>query len=129
LELDRERTEFFDTRVDGRPEVWQAIKAVLEVLWSGGDPDDNDGGLLTAQGILDAAGITLPSGVMVGGVYDSFGFRYVIPEYIVSDPVNLRVTRPAEPTGNLDKGEGSGEESPEELLNEEDRLRRREEKG
>ena len=47
--LDTERTEFFDTRVSGREEIWQTIHSALAVLYSGGDEGDEDGGLATAQ--------------------------------------------------------------------------------
>jgi len=125
-ELDRERTEFFDTRVTGRPEIWQTIKGVLEVLWSGGDQDDTDGGLGTAQQILDAAGITIPTGDIANGAYDSLGAFYPVPEHIVSDPQNL-VALPARVSD--DEEDKSGEETAEEHVDEDEILRRREEKG
>lgn len=120
-ELDRERNEFFDTRVTGRPEIWQTIRVALEVLWKGGDPQDTDQGFGTAQTILTAADITIPTGDMAGGVYDRFGAFYPIPEYIVSDPINLAVVPPRVVLDDEDKSE-EGEQSEEEL-------RRREEKG
>ncbi|KUJ07948.1 uncharacterized protein LY89DRAFT_630357 [Mollisia scopiformis] len=122
-DLDRERTEFFDTRVTGRAEIWQALKATLEVLWNGGDPGDNDGGLATAQMILDAAGITIPSGDLAGGVYDAFGNHYSLPEHIVANPANLTVAPPADDDDDKTGDEGS------EIADEETIIRRREEKG
>jgi hypothetical protein len=73
----------------GRPEIWQTLRAALEVLWTDGDDVNHDGGVATAQKILDAAGITLPTGDMVNGAYDGFGAFYALPECIVSDPTNL----------------------------------------
>jgi Ubiquitin-binding domain len=73
----------------GRPEIWQTLRAALDVLWTDGDDVNHDGGVATAQKILDAAGITLPTGDMVNGAYDGFGAFYALPECIVSDPTNL----------------------------------------
>ena len=48
-EIDQEREDFFFTRVTGRQEVWQTIRTALEVIWAGGDIEDHDGGIKTAQ--------------------------------------------------------------------------------
>lgn len=91
----REREEFFETRVTGRPEIWSALKEVTELV--------RQGNLRDAQGILDAAGITLPTGKVEEGVYDERGVLYRIPENIVSDPKNVvnndDITDPAVPKG------------------------------
>ncbi|CAK7201777.1 hypothetical protein SEUCBS139899_004492 [Sporothrix eucalyptigena] len=116
--IDRERTDFFDTRVTGRAEIWQTLHAALEILWeadllrdttSGGgtlattatsptfpaSPTNGSGSAeidearATAQTILDAADITLPTGDMAQGAYDAFGNFYALPAWIVSDPTNL----------------------------------------
>lgn len=108
--LDRERQEFFDTRVTGRPEVWQNLRAALEVLWESDvarllianeipvsssdgelDSDEHDPAmaLATAQSILDAGDITLPTGNLADGAYDALGNYYQLPAQIVSDPVNI----------------------------------------
>ncbi|KAI0421096.1 hypothetical protein F5X98DRAFT_330086 [Xylaria grammica] len=140
-DLDLQRTEFFDTRVTGRPEVWQVIRTALEAMWeadirraAGVEPIDDDGagGLVTAQGLLKAAEVTLPTGDLSNGVYDALGNYYPLPEWIVSDPTNVaedsRVRR-----GSVDKdGKGdddlTGEDTTEEV-DEDEALRRREEKG
>jgi hypothetical protein len=44
---------------------------------------------VTAQGILDAVGVTLPTGRMEEGGYDEAGNLYRIPEAVLSDPTNL----------------------------------------
>lgn len=80
-ELDRRRTEYFDTRVTGRPETWNAIRMAIETM--------NESDLGTAQTILDAAGVTLPNGDLVKGAYDELGNLYPLPEYCVCDPINL----------------------------------------
>lgn len=103
--LDREREEFFDTRVSGRPEVWQTLKAALEVLWdadnarpsptavpkddANADEHDPAVALATAQSILTAADILLPTGDLANGVYDSLGNYYQLPPHIVCDPINI----------------------------------------
>lgn len=133
--LDRERAEFFDTRVTGRQEIWQTIHAALEILWhqsqkdaavvaslaqqngegtlaaasdyegedrhdahSEGEDEENSErsiALATAQTILGAAEITLPTGDLAqGGAYDSLGNYYQLPEHIVSDPVNISTSPP-----------------------------------
>lgn len=73
----------------GRPEVWQAVRAALEVLWDGQAQDDGSNGLATAQMILSAAEISLPTGDPVNGVYDSLGNYYQLPEWVVADPQNV----------------------------------------
>jgi hypothetical protein len=65
---------------------------------------DNDGGLATAQQILTAAEITVPSGDLADGAYDSFGAFYPLPEHIVSDPSNIVEDEPLKSAG---KDEGS----------------------
>ncbi|KAI0160838.1 hypothetical protein GGR52DRAFT_148602 [Hypoxylon sp. FL1284] len=135
-DLDTERADFFDTRVTGRPEAWQVLKAALEVMWeadlsrgSGGElpDDDNSGGLATAQSILKAAEVTLPTGDLSNGAYDSLGNYYALPEWIVSDPVNVAdegVTKRSKGDDDL-----TGEEDTMEELDEDEAMRRREEKG
>lgn len=47
------------------------------------------GDIATAQGILDAMGVTLPTGSLVDGCYDEVGNLYRLPEVVVSDPANM----------------------------------------
>lgn len=105
VELRRERDEFFDTRVTGREEIWQTLKAALEVLWAaeaatrqtrisrrsedGPSEQDPATALATAQSIINAADITLPTGDLRDGAYDPLGNLYQIPRHIISDPSNL----------------------------------------
>ena len=58
------------------------------------------GELETAQGIINAADITVPTGDMVEGVYDPAGQYYQLPEFVVADPTNLLEDEPV----NLQKG-------------------------
>ncbi|CEI66726.1 hypothetical protein FVEN_g12495 [Fusarium venenatum] len=103
-ELAKERAAFFDTRVTGRPEIWQTIHAALQVLW---DPtsqdaqDDGSNGLATAQMILSAAEISLPTGDLANGVYDALGNYYQLPEWAVSDPQNIGEDRETRAKGDI----------------------------
>lgn len=134
--LDRERADFFDTRVTGRPEVWQSLRTALEVLWdpvAQGAAADGTDGLATAQGILDAAEITLPTGDLAQGAYDQLGNYYPLSEWLVADPTNLveddvTVADEALSTADLKDDLAGGDETTEDL-DEDDNLRRREEKG
>lgn len=157
--LERERTEFFDTRVTGRQEIWQALHAALEMMWEADttarnsrvqqqaeSPTESEVGatttsgekdraeaLATAQSILSAAEITLPTGDLVNGAYDTFGNYYAFPEHIVSDPINISLTEEGHSGGAYGDTKGdltAGEETAEEDLGDEDEAaRRREEKG
>jgi hypothetical protein len=145
--------------VTGRPEIWQTLRAALEVLWEADaarrvaatagtategeteqeeeeEEEDPDTALATAQSILKAAEITLPTGNLANGVYDQLGHYYALPEWIVRDPVNVA----EQDDGDLDEDAdgddelvkdrnrggavvGDGNDEAEEAL------RRREEKG
>ena len=111
-ELDKERQEFFDTRVTGHAEIWATLKIVVGLL--------ADSDTTTAQSILDAAAITVPTGDLVNGVYDEAGNLYQMPAYILSDPQNLV---PAQQVA------GKGEISDGIIIEDEDLERKREEKG
>ena len=110
--LEKERQEFFDTRVTGHAEIWATLKVVVGLL--------ADGDISTAQGILDAAAITVPTGDLKNGAYDEAGNLYQIPEYVLSDPQNLVPDQEI-----MGKGETSNE-----VTDDDDELeRKREEKG
>ena len=79
-----------------------------------------DGEIETAQGVLDAAGVTLPSGNMIDGAYDEMGNFYQLPEPVVSDPINIV----SEDEGA--KGENANDKD---HVNEDEAKKRREEKG
>lgn len=101
--MDRERRDFFDTRVTGHPEIWQTLHAALQVLWesdtarliaddvsaSASEEHSPSVALATAQSIIDAADVTLPTGDLADGAYDSLGNYYQLPSHIVSDPINM----------------------------------------
>ncbi|KAI0883000.1 uncharacterized protein GGS22DRAFT_169252 [Annulohypoxylon maeteangense] len=141
-QLDTEREDFFDTRVTGRAEVWQVLKATLEVLWeadqslsNGEESRDGDGGsaLATAQSILKAAEVTLPTGDLSNGVYDALGNYYALPEWIVCDPVNVAEESSVKKSKSDVRRKGdddlTDEDDAVEEIDEDEALRRREEKG
>lgn len=82
------------------------------------------GDIPTAQGILDAAGITVPTGDLHNGAYDETGNHYQIPEPIVNDPGNVVIDAQDE----ISKSEDSDEVT-DEVTDEDELERRREEKG
>ncbi|KAF2842126.1 hypothetical protein M501DRAFT_998376 [Patellaria atrata CBS 101060] len=77
-QLRKEREEFFETRVTGQAEIWGVVRLVAELVRA------RD--LEEAQGILDAAGCTCPTGDIWKGVFDERGQFYQVPEWIVRDP-------------------------------------------
>lgn len=106
-QLARERRDFFHTRVTGRPEIWQTIHAALQILWEPGEHEDGTGGMATAQTLLSAAEISLPTGLLSSGVYDSLGNYYPLPQHIVCDPMDVIDDALDEDT----KGAGDGDET------------------
>ncbi|QIX02074.1 hypothetical protein AMS68_007591 [Peltaster fructicola] len=89
-QLNNERTAFFDTRVTGRAEVWNALRLVCSLLQQGNTSE--------AQGIMDALDVTCPQGRVAagrgrdrakGGVYDQFGELYELPAWVVTDPRDI----------------------------------------
>ncbi|KAI1322472.1 ubiquitin domain-containing protein [Xylariaceae sp. FL0255] len=140
-DLDIQRAEFFDTRVTGRQEIWQVLKSALELLYESdsyrdvGETDASESLLATAQGILIAAEVTLPTGDLVNGAYDSLGNYYALPKWVVSDPKNLTEDsgaqkKDAKPSRKADEDLGEEDTAGEDVEDESDEaLRRREEKG
>ena len=112
-QLERERREFFETRVTGHSEIWTTLKTVVELL--------ANGDVSTAQSIIDAAGITVPTGNLKNGAYDEAGNLYHLPEHIISDPQNVVL--------DSRKEEGTEDTSLEATDDEEEIQRRRDEKG
>lgn len=125
------------------------MHAALEILWTadeaarngqtrrmseddGPSEDDPAIALATAQSILDAADITLPTGDLYNGAYDAFGNYYQLPHPIVSDPLNL-VWRPGSEDEDLDDAKtdltGCEETAEEREYADDEAERRREEKG
>lgn len=61
--------------------MWAALRQVAECVREGDIP--------TAQGILDAVGVTLPTGRLEEGGYDQGGNLYRLPAAVLSDPSNI----------------------------------------
>ena len=59
--------------------MWSAVKLATELLRN----EDLD----TAQGVLDAAGCTVPTGDLCEGCYDEAGALYQLPAWVCADPV------------------------------------------
>ena len=110
--MDRERRDFFDTRVTGHAEIWATLKVVVGLL--------ADGDVTTAQSILDAAAVTVPTGDLKNGAYDEAGNLYQMPDHVISDPQNLAPDQEI-----IGKGETSNEVTDDD----EELERKREEKG
>ncbi|KAI4089239.1 MAG: hypothetical protein LQ344_005534 [Seirophora lacunosa] len=94
--LEKERSEFFDTRVTGRGEVWGGLKLATELL--------REGDVQDAQGVLDASGVTVPTGDLVDGCYDEQGALYQLPAWVVAEP-----ERVVEDDSKLEGVEAGGE--------------------
>lgn len=65
----------------GSPEIWAALSTAISLI--------QEGDAATAQSILDAAGVTVPTGDLCEGCYDEQGVLYRLPQCIVSDPGNM----------------------------------------
>jgi hypothetical protein len=61
-----------------------------------------EGDLQTAQGILDAVGVTLPTGRLDEGGYDAGGIMYRVPREVLSDPSNIEQDREDDREGGLE---------------------------
>ena len=92
--------------------------------------------LATAQSILTAADITLPTGDLAQGAYDALGNYYALPEYVVSDPLNISTQSGSkedgggmrDPKGELAGGDETGPGEGD-IDGDDEAERRREEKG
>ncbi|KAL8800441.1 MAG: hypothetical protein Q9182_005194, partial [Xanthomendoza sp. 2 TL-2023] len=99
--LRKERAEFFETRVTGQAEIWGSLRLVCEALW--------EGDVATAQGIVDAVGVTVPTGDLVEGAFDERGGLYVLPGWVVGEPEGL-VPEEVEEEGGEERGGVFGDE-------------------
>jgi Ubiquitin-binding domain len=81
--LHRQRTEFWETapQYDGLVDTWNSLRVAVELS------HQND--MATAQAVLDSAGITIPTGDLGQGCYDELGHRFVVPEFVLSEPLNI----------------------------------------
>lgn len=72
-EVQRKRQEFWDTRVQGSAEHWQALKAACEAADS-----------RTAEAIVKASGLNIHQGG-ISLCVDSSGLKYELPPFMVND--------------------------------------------
>jgi Ubiquitin-binding domain len=81
--LHRQRTEFWETapQYDGLVDSWNTLRVAVELS------HQND--LSTAQAVLNSAGITVPTGDLGHGCYDELGHRFVLPDFVLSEPSNI----------------------------------------
>ncbi|KAF4540370.1 Ubiquitin domain-containing protein [Lasiodiplodia theobromae] len=98
--LEKERNAFWDTRVTGHAEIWGAVRLATDLV-KGGD-------VASAQGVLDAAGATCPTGEIWRGVFDEWGTEYRVPEWAVVEPVGVVEVGEEEEEGD---GTEDGEQS------------------
>jgi len=126
--LRAERDAFFDTRVTGKPHVWDVLRNVTELLRQGSAESSEEHRLKEAQGMLEAAAITCPTGRIRDGLYDETGVSYKLPKHIITDPVNVipdeveRHSHDMETKEGLSVMDGADE-------TDEDGLERKDEKG
>lgn len=108
----------------GRSEIWAALAAALSFM--------RESDITTAQSIIDAAGITVPTGDVCQGCYDEQGALYRLPQCIVSDPENLVQADRADDYSDVDDDDMSkfadDDASGDELISD-DPEKRRDEKG
>ncbi|GBG71656.1 hypothetical protein CBR_g9071 [Chara braunii] len=78
-EIKRMREEFWDTapHYGGKKEIWDALRVAVEA------------DLSMAQTIVESAGIIVSSEDL-SCCYDERGAKYDLPNYVLSDPVNLK---------------------------------------
>lgn len=74
---------------------------------------END--LTTAQGILDAIGVTLPTGRLEEGGYDEAGNLYRVPNALLSDPTNLQPDQEEDGAGETETVVGADAKEPAKL--------------
>eukprot|EP00735_Rhodelphis_limneticus_P004647 TRINITY_DN16268_c0_g1::TRINITY_DN16268_c0_g1_i1::g.3112::m.3112 TRINITY_DN16268_c0_g1::TRINITY_DN16268_c0_g1_i1::g.3112 ORF type:complete len:117 (+),score=4.08,sp/Q6DG43/UBTD2_DANRE/44.44/4e-19 TRINITY_DN16268_c0_g1_i1:166-516(+) len=80
-QLERQRDEFWDTRVEGQQLIWETLKAAVEASWTN---------LELANTIVESAGIIVASNSGdLSLCYDERGGKYEIPVYALRDPSNL----------------------------------------
>ncbi|GFH10141.1 ubiquitin domain-containing protein 2, partial [Haematococcus lacustris] len=82
-QLQRMRREFWETQpaYGGAQVIWDALKAACET------------DVETAKLIIDSAGIIVAAPDM-HICYDELGAKYELPQYVLSDPINMAPSNP-----------------------------------
>lgn len=78
-QLSRLRTEFWETRVEGRAEMWQALRFAAEA----------ESGPLKSETIKAAGLRPANKKGSLQTTYDERGALYALPVYVLRDPTNL----------------------------------------
>lgn len=76
--LEKERNDWWDTRTTGSPQIWAALRSMVQSL--------QGGNIREAQVLLDAIECTCPNGMLWRGIFDNRGEWYKVPEWIVIEP-------------------------------------------
>jgi len=79
-QLEQERNQFWESRVGGSIEMWQALRTCAEAC--------HQGDLQLANAILEASNLSTPSGTLEV-CYDERGYEYAIPNYCRLSPNEL----------------------------------------
>lgn len=79
--LEKERRDWWDTRITSNIQVWRCLQAATEAL--------QEGDIATAQSLLDAQECTCPTGQLWSRVYDDRGNEYRIPEWVIIEPAGI----------------------------------------
>lgn len=80
-EIDVKIKEFWETRVEGNPLIWQALQQACA------EPDADK-----AEGLLKAYNLTLNNGFMQQS-YDERGYRYDLPPFVINPAVKYGEVR------------------------------------
>ncbi|KAF1968351.1 hypothetical protein BU23DRAFT_264778 [Bimuria novae-zelandiae CBS 107.79] len=79
--LEKERNDWWDTRTTGSPQIWAALRSMVQSL--------QNGNVGEAQVLLDATECTCPNGMLWRGIFDNRGEWYKVPDWIVIEPEGL----------------------------------------
>ena len=75
-EIDSKIQEFWDTRVDGSPNIWNILKQACELS----DP-------ASTEALLKTNNISMPNGLLQQ-TFDSRNHRYDLPPFVVNPPIS-----------------------------------------
>lgn len=105
------------------------LRQVVELLHDSLEDVSEDDRLRQAQGLLDAAGLTSPTGRIRDGIYDERGELYKLPKHVISDPINMVRDTAERHSEDLEKKEGFGTLDGADETDEDGLVAKREEKG
>lgn len=83
-ELQKQRQEFWESRVDGSRDMWNALQSAAEAFLSGD--------ISLGHTILSASNISLPNGTLELS-YDELGHEYKVPSYCFTTPSNVTTSK------------------------------------